>query len=112
MNGAGGGEKKKKLSPDTPIDNALVVWHSDHTALMNSGRPPQDGGTSAWACGRRTDKSKYKLNHFAWGGNDFTLPERPMASLATRVGATHVTETVTFERRWEALFGHIYAGCL
>jgi len=30
--------------PDgAPIDNALVTWHSDHTELMNSARPPQDG---------------------------------------------------------------------
>src|SRR5215469_1269949 len=28
---------------DTPIDNALVPWHSDGTELMNSARPPQDG---------------------------------------------------------------------
>src|ERR1700733_6240988 len=27
----------------TPIDNALVVWHSDGTEIMNSLRPPQDG---------------------------------------------------------------------
>jgi hypothetical protein len=30
--------------PDnTPIDNAVVVWHSDRTEIMNSGRPAQDG---------------------------------------------------------------------
>src|SRR5580658_1070233 len=30
--------------PDkTPIDNAMIVWHADHTEIMNSGRPPQDG---------------------------------------------------------------------
>ena len=30
--------------PDnTPIDNALVTWHSDGTEIMNSARPPQDG---------------------------------------------------------------------
>ncbi len=27
----------------TPIDNALVTWHSDGTEIMNSGRPSQDG---------------------------------------------------------------------
>src|SRR5712691_8523164 len=25
--------------PDTVIDNAVVVWHSDGTEIMNSGRP-------------------------------------------------------------------------
>ena len=30
--------------PDgTPIDNSLVVWHSDHTEIMASSRPAQDG---------------------------------------------------------------------
>ncbi len=29
--------------PGTMIDNALVVWHSDRTEIMNSMRPPQDG---------------------------------------------------------------------
>src|SRR5215831_464022 len=51
------------------IDNALVTWHSDGTELMNSGRPPQDGDfcMGVW---KKTGKSTYKLNHFAWGGND------------------------------------------
>jgi hypothetical protein len=48
------------------IDNALVVWHSDYTEIMNSGRPPQDGDfcLGVW---EQVGKSKYKLNHFAWG---------------------------------------------
>src|SRR5580704_6573881 len=25
-----------------PVDDSLVVWHSDHTEIMNSVRPPQD----------------------------------------------------------------------
>ena len=30
--------------PDgTPVDNAIAVWHSDKTEIMNSGRPAQDG---------------------------------------------------------------------
>jgi hypothetical protein len=58
--------------PDnTPIDNALVVWHRDRTEIMNSGRPPQDGDfcMGVWT---KVGKSEYKLNHFAWGGNDTT----------------------------------------
>ena len=53
----------------TPIDNSLVTWHSDGTELMNSGRAPQDGDfcMGVW---KKTGKSTYKLNHFAWGGND------------------------------------------
>jgi len=56
--------------PDgTPIDNALVTWHSDGTELMNSARPPQDGDfcMGVW---KRTGKFTYKLNHFAWFAND------------------------------------------
>jgi hypothetical protein len=56
--------------PDgAPIDNALVVWHSDGTEIMNSARPPQDGDfcMGVW---KKTGRSTYKLNHFAWGGND------------------------------------------
>jgi hypothetical protein len=56
--------------PDgTPIDNSLVVWHSDHTEIMASSRPAQDGDIcmGIW---EKTGKSKYKLNHFAWFAND------------------------------------------
>jgi hypothetical protein len=56
--------------PDgTPIDNALVTWHSDGTELMNSARPPQDGNfcMGVW---KKTGKTTYKLNHFAWLAND------------------------------------------
>jgi hypothetical protein len=58
--------------PDgTPIDNSLVVWHSDHTEIMASSRPAQDGDfcMGIW---EKTGKSKYKLNHFAWFSNDTT----------------------------------------
>lgn len=56
--------------PDgTPIDNALVAWHSDGTEIMNSGRPPQDGQfcMGVW---KRTGPLKYKVNHIIWAGND------------------------------------------
>jgi len=56
----------------TPIDNALVVWHSDGTEIMTSMRPAQDGDIclGVW---ERTEKSKYKLNHLPWlGGSDTT----------------------------------------
>lgn len=51
------------------LDSALVQWHSDGTEIMNSARPPQDGDIclGVW---ERTGRSRYKLNHFARGGND------------------------------------------
>jgi len=53
----------------TPIDNALVTWHSDGTELMNSARPPQDGDfcMGVW---KKIAASRYELNHFAWLAND------------------------------------------
>jgi hypothetical protein len=78
--------------PDkTPIDNAMVVWHSDHTEIMNSGRPPQDGDfcMGVW---EEVGKCKYKLNHFAWAGYDTTnAPE----GIGKPAGPTHIVEEVT-----------------
>ena len=78
--------------PDgTPIDNAIVVWHSDHTEIMNSGRPAQDGDfcLGVW---KKAGKSKYKLNHLAWGGNDTTnVP----SGIGNPQGPTRIVEAVT-----------------
>ena len=51
------------------IDNAIAVWHSDGTEIMNSSRPAQDGNfcLGVWA---KTGRSKYYLNHIPWAGND------------------------------------------
>lgn len=56
--------------PDgTPTDNSLVVWHNDHTEIMASSRPAQDGDMcmGIW---EKTGKSSYRLNHLAWFAND------------------------------------------
>jgi len=84
-NGSGG-------PPDnTPIDNALVVWHNDKTEVMNSGRPPQDGEIclGVW---ERTGRCEYRLNHFGWGGYDTT--NAPLG-IGNPIGPTHITEEVT-----------------
>jgi len=75
----------------TPIDNAIVVWHSDNTEIMNSGRPPQDGDfcLGVW---KRAGKSKYKVNHFAWGGNDTT---NAPSGVGNPTGPTRIVEVVT-----------------
>lgn len=65
-------EGNKEGPPDnTPIDNTLVVWHSDKTEIMNSGRPAQDGNfcLGVWEA---LGGCKYKLNHIAWLSNDTT----------------------------------------
>ena len=54
-----------------PVDNALVVWHSDGTEIMNSARPAQDGNfcLGVW---KHNGEGRYYLNHFPWKFNDTT----------------------------------------
>jgi hypothetical protein len=81
--------------PGTMIDNALVVWHSDGTEIMNSIRPPQDGNfcLGVW---KKTGAYTYQLNHFAWFAKQFpTGPNDPGTDIGPSVGPTHITEFVT-----------------
>ena len=77
--------------PDTVIDNALAQWHSDHTEIMNSARPPQDGNfcLGVW---KQTGKSTFYLNHFPWFANQF--PNDTNNGIGDPVGPTHLTESV------------------
>jgi len=54
-----------------PVDNALVIWHSDGTEIMNSARPAQDGNfcLGVW---KHNGEGRYYLNHFPWKFNDTT----------------------------------------
>jgi hypothetical protein len=77
--------------PDgTPIDNAVAVWHSDRTEIMNSGRPPQDGNfcLGTW---EEVGNCQYKLNHFALGYDTTNAPE----GIGKPAGPTHIVEEVT-----------------
>jgi hypothetical protein len=78
--------------PDTVIDNALSVWHNDHTEIMNSVRPPQDGNfcLGVW---QQTGRSSFYLNHFAWFANQF--PNDTNNGIGDPVGPTRFTESVT-----------------
>ncbi|MGA8594422.1 MAG: hypothetical protein WB676_06725, partial [Bryobacteraceae bacterium] len=72
-------------------DNSLVLWHSDHTEIMASSRPAQDGDIclGVW---ERVGRSKYKLNHLPWlGGNDTTNP----GGIGNPTGPTRLFEEVT-----------------
>jgi hypothetical protein len=70
--------------PDgTPIDNAIIVWHSDNTEIMNSGRRPSQDGDFCMGVWKRTGESKYKVNHFAWG--QATIPPTRRAGSGTRL---------------------------
>ena len=78
--------------PDgTPIDNAIIVWHGDGTEIMNSGRPPQDGDfcMGVW---KKVAPNKYRVNHFAWGGNDTT---NAPTGIGNPTGPTRIIEAVT-----------------
>ncbi|HEY1272660.1 MAG TPA: hypothetical protein VGF08_11770 [Terriglobales bacterium] len=78
--------------PDgTPIDNALVTWHSDGTEIMNSARPPQDGDfcMGVW---KKTGRLTYKLNHIAWFANDTA---NAPSGLGNPTGPARVVEQIT-----------------
>ena len=80
--------------PGAMIDNALVVWHSDGTEIMNSMRPPQDGNfcLGVW---EKTGPYTYHLNHFAWFAKQFpTGPNDPGTDIGPSVGPTQFTEIV------------------
>lgn len=81
--------------PDgTPIDQAYVQWHSDHTEIMNSSRPPV---TSSFCLGvwKRVGHSRYSLNHFAisWDAN------------SNPVGPANIREHVALARDGQSFSG-------
>jgi hypothetical protein len=95
-------EGNSKGPPDgTPIDSALIVWHSDGTEIMNSGRPPQDGDfcMGIW---KKVGPNQYKVNHFAWLGNDTT---NAPSGIGNPTGPTRLTEAVTVSADGNTLLG-------
>jgi hypothetical protein len=73
------------------IDNAIAVWHSDGTEIMNSSRPAQDGNfcLGVWA---KTGRSSYYLNHIPWAGND---PANAPGGIGNPQAGAQLTEQVT-----------------
>jgi hypothetical protein len=85
-------EGNKEGPPDgTQIDNAIITWHGDGTEIMNSGRPPQDGDfcMGIW---QKVGSNHYKVNHFAWGGNDTA---NAPGGIGNPTGPTRIIEKVT-----------------
>jgi hypothetical protein len=76
----------------THIDDAIAVWHSDGTEIMNSSRPAQDGQycMGVW---KRIGDRQYYLNHIPWHGNE-VVPNDPYAIGALQAGA-QLTQKVT-----------------
>src|SRR5438132_14088040 len=96
------GNTGPEAPPDgAPIDSALVIWHSDKTEIMNSGRPPQNGDfcLGVW---EKTGRSRYKLNHFALG--NVIDPTNP-TQIGPPGGPTRVVEDIILSRD-----GNHYAG--
>ena len=88
--------------PDgTPIDNALIVWHSDGTEIMNSLRPPQDGDfcMGVW---KKAGPNKYAVNHFAWFANDTS---NAPSGIGNPVGPTRIIEKITLSSDGNCLSG-------
>lgn len=87
--------------PSTVIDNAVVVWHSDGTEIMNSSRPAQDGNfcLGVWA---HTGPRQYLLNHIPWAGND---PSNAPAGIGNPQGGVQIIEHVTLNGRGDAYSG-------
>lgn len=90
-----------------PIDNTLIVWHSDGTEIMNSGLiPPQDGDfcLGVW---EKTGPCKYKVNHLPWLSNDTsggpsgigkpTGPTRIIQEVTLSPDGKHYTGTFTLD---------------
>ena len=78
--------------PDgAPIDNSVVVWHSDGTEIMNSSRPAQDGNfcLGVW---EKTGRNTYKLNHIPWQGND---TENAPTGIGNPQGGDQIQQKVT-----------------
>jgi hypothetical protein len=88
--------------PDgTPIDNALIIWHSDGTEIMTSMRPPQDGDIcmGVW---KKVGPGQYRVNHIAWFGNDTT---NAPSGIGNPVGPTRIIENITVSADGNSLTG-------
>ena len=77
--------------PSFVLDNAVVVWHSDGTEIMNSSRPAQDGNfcLGVW---KHTGPRQYLLNHIPWAGND---PSNAPSGIGNPQGGVQIIEHVT-----------------
>lgn len=77
--------------PATVVDNSLTIWHSDHTDIIVSDRPPQDGQVclGVW---EQTGAREYKLNHIPWLANDLT---NAPTGIGNPTGPAQLTENIT-----------------
>ena len=96
-------------SQDTPIpgglviDNAVVVWHSDGTEIMNSARAAQDGNfcLGVW---KHTGARQYLLNHIPWLGNVFD-PTAPPSTVGPPQAGDQIIEKITLSPDGDSYHG-------
>lgn len=95
--------------PDgAPIDNSMVIFHSDGTEIMESDRPPQDGQIclGVW---EQTGRGKYKVNHMPWLANDMT---NAPSGIGNPAGPLQLMEEITLSPDGQHYKGTFYAGCV
>ncbi|HEX5234025.1 MAG TPA: hypothetical protein VFW25_01710 [Silvibacterium sp.] len=85
------------------IDNAVSVWHSDGTEIMNSARSAQDGNfcLGVW---KRTGARTYYLNHIPWMGNVFD-PTAPSGTIGQPQAGVQIIEKLTLDPDGDAFTG-------
>jgi hypothetical protein len=83
------------------IDNAMVVWHSDKTEIMESARPPQDGNfcLGVW---EKTGARSYYVNHLPWLGNDTT---NAPSGIGNPTAGAQITERVNLSEDGKSYSG-------
>ena len=82
------------ISGGLVVDNAVAVWHSDGTEIMNSARAAQDGNfcLGVW---ERTGVRSYYLNHIPWQGNADPPPPTPQDIIGPAEDGVQILEKVT-----------------
>lgn len=92
-----------KIPGGAVIDNAVSVWHSDGTEIMNSDRAAQDGNfcLGVW---KQTGAMKYKLNHIPWQGN-VADPTAPAGTIGPPEGGAQIIENITLSPTGNYFYG-------
>ena len=86
------------------VDNALSVWHSDGTEIMNSVRPAQDGNFCLGVWRHNPGKGAYHLNHIPWQGNIWD-PTAPAGTIGPPQDGVQIIEDVVVDPNGKSYSG-------
>jgi hypothetical protein len=97
------GEQKTPIPGGLVIDNAVAVWHSDGTEIMNSARAAQDGNfcLGVW---KHTGERRYLLNHIPWLGNVYD-PTAPANTVGPPQAGVQIVEDITLNPDGDSYHG-------